>query len=97
MARRAKVRAAPGEPTKAERDRHNATHLPYQSWCKFCVKGRGRRTAHFRKADKMNKSEVPVIVFDYHFMADEDREAAKNPMIGMRDMKTGNRYMRAVG
>ena len=45
----------------------------------------------------MNHSEIPVIVFDYHFMADEDREASRNPMLGMKDMKTGNRYMRAVG
>ena len=45
----------------------------------------------------MNHSEIPVIVFDYHFMADEDREASRNPMLGMRDLKTGNRYMRAVG
>ena len=97
QARRARVRAAPGEPTKAERERHNATHLPYQSWCRFCVKGRGRRTAHCRRSASMNHSEIPVIVFDYHFMADEDREASRNPMLGMRDLKTGNRYMRAVG
>ena len=45
----------------------------------------------------MIQSDIPVIVFDYHFMADEDRAASKNPIIGMRDMKTGNRYMRAVG
>ena len=96
IGRRARVRAGPGEPTKAERDRHNTTHVPYQSWCKFCVKGRGRRTAHRRSA-RMDSSSVPVIVFDYHFMADEDRAAARNPMIGMRDLKTGNRYMRAVG
>ena len=45
----------------------------------------------------MASSTIPVIVFDYHFMADEDRAASRNPIIGMRDMKTGNRYMRAVG
>ena len=39
----------------------------------------------------MDNAEVPVIIFDYHFMADEDRAASKNPIIGMRDMKTGNR------
>ena len=48
-ARRARVRSGPGEPTKAERDRHNATHLPYQSWCKFCVKGRGRQRPFLRR------------------------------------------------
>ena len=60
-ARQPRLRAAPGEPTKAERLRHEATHVPYQPWCKYCVMGRGRRTAHFRKASS-EKSDVPHIV-----------------------------------
>ena len=39
-----KVRKDPGQPTREEVARHCATHLPYRSWCKHCVKGRG--TAH---------------------------------------------------
>ena len=31
----------PGQPTKQERDEHCVTHLPYRSWCPFCVKGKG--------------------------------------------------------
>ena len=31
------VRRAPKEPTKAERERHEALHLPYRSWCRHCV------------------------------------------------------------
>jgi hypothetical protein len=40
---------------------------------------------------------IPKLVFDYHFATDEDKGDNKNPMLGMRDMKTACRYMRAVG
>ena len=32
----------PGEPSEEERREHNLTHLPYRSWCKHCVGGRGK-------------------------------------------------------
>ena len=32
-----KVRKPPYEPTEAERLRHEATHIPYRSWCPYCV------------------------------------------------------------
>lgn len=31
----------PGEESR-ERNKHEQTHLPYRSWCRFCVMGRGR-------------------------------------------------------
>ena len=40
--RPARVRGAPREPGKKEREEHEATHVPYAPWCKFCVMGRGR-------------------------------------------------------
>lgn len=94
-----KIRKAPRGPSLAERERHEATHMPYRSWCKFCVKGRGRRTPHLRVGleDEEREKRVPKIVFDYHFTTDEDRGHNKNPMLGMKDMETGCRYMRAVG
>ena len=30
----------PGEPTDEERKRHETTHLPFRSWCRYCVYGR---------------------------------------------------------
>ena len=39
----------PGEPTAQERAEHEKTHLPYRSWCKFCVMGRGRDLPHRAK------------------------------------------------
>jgi len=73
--------------------------MPYRAWCRFCVKGRGRRTPHRRSGrdQEERQARTPKIVFDYHFTSDEDRKVEKNSMLGMRDIKSGNRYMRAGG
>ncbi len=33
----AKVKMAPMQPSKTERERHEVTHCPYRSWCPICV------------------------------------------------------------
>ena len=33
-------------PTKAEREEHERSHLPYRGWCETCVRARGVATAH---------------------------------------------------
>ena len=40
-----RVATSPTAPTAEERENHNATHLPYRSWCSTCVAGKGRRPA----------------------------------------------------
>ena len=32
----------PGNPTLEQLEEHRASHLPYRSWCRWCVLGRGR-------------------------------------------------------
>eukprot|EP00973_Karenia_brevis_P053988 7498986-Karenia_brevis.AAC.1 len=61
--------------------------------------GRGRRTPHVRarRTQEEQEARVPKIVFDYHFMSEDDRHAGRNPMLGMRDLKSGGRWMRATG
>ena len=39
--RKPKPAARPYTPTRAEVYGHEVTHLPYRSWCKHCVFGRG--------------------------------------------------------
>ena len=43
-----------------------AGHLPYQSWCKYCVVGRAKDDAHKRQAPR--SSARPVIEMDYMFL-----------------------------
>ena len=43
-------------PTSEEVDKHNATHLPFRSWCPFCVGGR-LRMSHIIKVKNINQWE----------------------------------------
>ena len=36
-ARKTKIMRDPGAPTRAEREAHAATHLPFRIWCEECA------------------------------------------------------------
>ncbi len=94
-----KVIRAPKAPTKAEREEHEATHLPFRSWCTHCLRGRGRNKRHPLQAvdPEVDESKVPKISMDYFFMSQDDEKVSENPLLLMADETGGNRYMRAVG
>ena len=58
----------PAEPSDEERRQHDLTHLPYRSWCRHCVGGRGKEAPHRRQECH---SELPELHLDYAFMEDE--------------------------
>ena len=39
----------PADPTPAERERHNATHVPCRPWCSICVEANGKEDPHYRQ------------------------------------------------
>ena len=57
-------------PTQAEIDEHMTTHLPYRSWCRFCIRGCGKVADH-RQQDKV-EHVVPEFHMDYAFMGTEE-------------------------
>ena len=68
----------PGEPTQEEWEEHRIDHIPYRSWCPFCVKGRGRGTQH---RNIKEKPTVPTFGFDYLHGSEaitEDTEESKS-------------------
>ncbi len=80
------------------RKEHNKTHIPYRSWCKFCVRARSRNKAHKKgKIDKDDEPKVPRISMDYFFMSMEDEMASENPCIIMVNEETDEKFARAVG
>ena len=95
-----RVRRAPEEPTKKEREEHEATHIPYRSWCRHCVRGRAVNRPHRREqaeeGDEPDK-KVPRVSMDYFFMSQQDEKAHDYPMLLVIDESTDYRYMRAVG
>jgi len=66
---------SPGQPTKAEKERHELTHYPFRSWCKHCVRGKGKENPHRRSKvaeGKEDEKEVPEIHIDYCFQSKDD-------------------------
>ena len=90
---------APRVVTKAEREEHERTHIPYRCWCDVFVKARGRRMAHRAKteADKAYDDGTPRICMDYFYINERDREEGANPLDIVTDEDTGEKFARAVG
>ena len=53
----------PGRPSKREIEEHEATHMPYRSWCPHCVRGRGQASPHPRGKTKP-ENQLPTIALD---------------------------------
>ena len=48
----------PKLPSKAEVETHNLNHLPFRSWCRHCVRGRGEEEPH-RKVGGREEGAMP--------------------------------------
>ena len=95
-----RLRRAPRGPTQREREEHEATHIPYRSWCRHCVRGRATNHPHRRGRKESDEDvlaqRVPRVSMDYFFMGQEGEKATEYPMLVMTDEETGYHYMRAV-
>ena len=72
--RHVKKMQSPLLPSTAEIDEHNLTHFPYRSWCRHCVRGRGKEASHIKSRNE--PGDVPEFHFDWCFPGEE--EAFKN-------------------
>ena len=59
----------PTMPTLREVLKHREDHIPYQSWCDWCVEGRGREMGH--SCVDMSTRSIPTIALDYFFVNDK--------------------------
>ena len=62
--------ATPYKPTRDEVEDHNLTHLPYRSWCRHCIRGRGKETSH-QQQDGEDRT-VPEFHMDFCFPGYEE-------------------------
>ena len=85
----------PGNPTQSEINEHNIDHMPYRSWCEFCVKGRGTGEQHKVK----EKGCLPIIAFDYLYLTEgrvlrreeleeDDEKKTQVKVLVVKDLKT---------
>ena len=58
---------------KEVEDHSLSGHMPYRSWCTFCVMGRGKTSPHFKQS---RDDGLPELHVDYCFMATEDKPLA---------------------
>ena len=59
----------PRQPNQHEKEEHEMTHLPFRSWCRHCVIGRGREEDCRKSMEE--ERQVPEVHLDYMFMGDE--------------------------
>jgi hypothetical protein len=76
----------PREPTNEERRMHEMTHLPFRSWCRHCVRGRGKDAAHYKQT--RGEGELHELHFDYAFMGEEDEPGKTITMLVVRERKS---------
>ena len=62
----------PHAPTKAEREAHEATHLPFRSWCPFCIAGRRDNPGHVKRPEE--ERTVPEVALDYAFVRRQEED-----------------------
>ena len=81
----AKPARDPHAPSQAERDAHEATHLPFRSWCAECVSGRRDNPPHTRRAPE--ERLVPEVLMDYAFVRRHD-ETQNMTILIMKDRES---------
>ena len=62
-----KVARDPQLPSQEDVECHRCCHIPFRSWCRWCVMGRGRGDPHLSSAG----SNIPIVGLDYFFIDDD--------------------------
>ena len=62
-----KVARDPKLPSEDDVGCHRCSHIPFRSWCRWCVMGRGRGDPHLTSAG----SSIPIVGLDYFYIDDE--------------------------
>ena len=57
---------------------HNLTHIPYRTWCKYCIMSRRPNDPHRSKATKRT---VPLLVGDYCFLRNSSDEILQTVLV----------------
>ena len=65
------------------KEMHEANHLPYSSWYRHCVRGKGKSDSH-KRLDAEKQHSVPTVSMDYCFTGQDDNYKIL-PIIGICD------------
>ena len=67
----------PGQPTAAEVEEHNLTHIPYRPWCEYCVRGKAKRRPSRRLCGAYSESTQARIRMDYAYLTESVEDATE--------------------
>ena len=81
---------APRTPTKAEREEHGVSHVPYRPWCRSCVMGRGLERRHLTQSGDRD-DDRPRVFADYGCLSGHS-----TPLLVAKDRRTGMTFAAAV-
>ena len=69
----------PRQPTQAQREEHNLTHLPFRSWCRACLLGRARDAPSRKVKSQFAEPILPRVRMDYCFLTEDvNRESGEH-------------------
>ena len=60
---RVRLSPRPRTPSKAERERHVLSHMPFRDWCRHCVAGRGLERQH------QKHPQYPLVCIDCGYLS----------------------------
>ena len=72
----------PGQPTEEQLEEHRRDHVPFRSWCPWCVMARAMGEQH--RANKKER-QVPVFSFDYLFLTKRRKVLTKAELLECKD------------
>ena len=86
-----RVLATPRTPTKAKRDEHDVSHVPYRLWCRFCVMhGTGLERRHLAQTGGHGVDRSRMFV-DYGYLSGDS-----TLLLVASDRRTGMTFAAAV-
>ena len=85
----------PRGPSDAERRAHEIHHMPYRSWCEYCVRGTGKESLHLSRGEQSDDG-IPIVQMDYAFSHDTKDNDAKVTFLTMVDHSSGSMVATAV-
>ena len=63
-------------PSAEEVDKHNANHVPFRSWCPYCVAGKAKQEPHMTQG-QCEPCGVNVVSMDYAFIGKHPEKAGE--------------------
>ena len=84
---RIRVPTGPATPSAEERALHEASgHVPYRSWCQWCIAARGADKPHLRAQQPDTDEAVPSIEFDFADHGPEEDQVLTIPSLNAIDV-----------